>query len=161
MTHKIYITHETKDKLDAPLIRRVTKTALSAQSIAVQCEISVLVTDNDGIRAINNDFRGIDSPTDVLSFPCFEFTAGAFDVADGEIDEATGLLPLGDIVLSAQRLAEQAVEYGNTLERETAYLVIHSVLHLLGYDHMDEGADKQKMRAREKAILTLCGYTEE
>ena len=160
MTHKIYIIYETKDKLDAPLIRRIIKAALGAQSVTVPCEISVLVTDDDGIRAVNNDFRGIDSATDVLSFPCFEFIAGEFDVNDGEIDEATGLLPLGDIVLSAERLAAQAVEYGNTLERETAYLVIHSVLHLLGYDHMDEGADKQKMREREEIILSLCGFKE-
>ena len=160
MTHKIYITHETKDKLDAPLIRRVIKAALGAQNVITPCEISVLITNDEGIRAINHEFRGIDNPTDVLSFPCFEFTAGAFDVTDGEIDEATGLLPLGDIVLSAERLAAQSVEYGNTLERETAYLVIHSVLHLLGYDHIDEGGDKQKMRARENEILSQCGYEE-
>ena len=154
MTHKIYITNENKDKLlDSLLIRRTIKTALSVQRVIVPCEISVLITDDAGIQSINHEFRGLDKPTDVLSFPCFELVPGEFDINDGEIDEATGLLPLGDIVLSAERLVAQAAEYSNTLERETAYLVIHSVLHLLGYDHMDEGEDKRKMRAREKEVL--------
>ena len=154
MTHKIYITNETMDKLlDPLLIRRMIKAALGAENVTTPCEISVLITNDAGIQSINNEFRGLDKPTDVLSFPCFELSPGAFDLKDCEIDEATGLLPLGDIVLSAQRLAVQSEEYGNTLERETAYLVIHSVLHLLGYDHMDEGADKRKMREREEIIL--------
>ena len=154
MRHKIFITDENKDKLlDRRLIRHTVKTALAAQNVTAPCEISVLITDNEGIRSINHEFRGLDKPTDVLSFPCFDFAPGEFDVNGGEIDESTGLLPLGDIVLSAERLSAQATEYGNTLAQETAYLVIHSVLHLLGYDHMDEGADKRKMREREKIIL--------
>ena len=154
MTHKIFITNENKDKLlDPYLIRRTIKAALSAENVTVPCEISVLITDDDSIRSINHEFRELDRPTDVLSFPCFDFSPGEFDAAAGEIDVATGLLPLGDIVLSAERLAAQAEEYSNSLEQETVYLVIHSVLHLLGYDHMDEGPDKRKMRAREKDIL--------
>ena len=154
MTHKIYITNKPIDKrLNPHLIRRVIKASLAAENVGVPCEVSVLITDDGGIRAINREFRDLDKPTDVLSFPYFDFTPGEFDINDGKTDEATGLLPLGDIVLSAERLVDQALEYGNTLELETAYLMIHSVLHLLGYDHMDEGADKQKMREREEIIL--------
>ena len=154
MTHKIYITNENRYRLlDPLLIRRVIKAALGAENVTTPCEISVLITNDAGIQSINHEFRDMDNPTDVLSFPCFELSPGAFDLDDCEPDEATGLLPLGDIVLSAERLAAQAKDYGNTLARETAYLVIHSVLHLLGYDHMDEGADKRKMREREEIIL--------
>lgn len=154
MTHKIYITNEVRDKrLDPHLIRRTIKVALKSENVVVPCEISVLVTDDEGIRAINSEFRQLDKSTDVLSFPCFEFSPGEFDISDGEIDDATGLLPLGDIVLSSERVEAQAKEYGNTIGRETAYLVIHSVLHLLGYDHLDEGKEKRKMREREEIIL--------
>ena len=154
MTHRIYITDETRGKpLDLRLIRQTIKEALKAEGVDVPCEISVLVTDDVGIRAINHEFRDLDKPTDVLSFPCFEFTPEAFNISNGEIDGATGLLPIGDIVLSAERVDAQAKEYGNTLKQETAYLVVHSVLHLLGYDHVDEGEDKRRMRSREKEIL--------
>lgn len=156
MKHKIYITNEIKDKrLNPHLIRRTVKATLEAENVGVPCELSVLITDDAGIRSINHEFRGLDKPTDVLSFPCFEFSPGKFALNGGEIDEATGLLPLGDIVLSAERVEDQAKQYGNTLDRETAYLVIHSVLHLLGYDHSDEGEDKRKMREHEEIILSI------
>jgi probable rRNA maturation factor len=152
MRHKIYIANDIKDRTLSPnLIRRTVKAALFFENVGVPCEISVLITDDEGIRSINSEFRNQDRPTDVLSFPCFEFSPGSFDVKDGEIDGA-GLLPLGDIVLSAERIAAQAAEYGSTLRRETAYLVVHSVLHLLGYDHVSE-RDKRQMRAREKVII--------
>ncbi|MDR3277926.1 MAG: rRNA maturation RNase YbeY [Oscillospiraceae bacterium] len=156
MRNKIYIKNEIKDadsRLDAPVIRRAVNTALRCEGAYAPCEVSVLVTDDNGIRALNREFRELDSATDVLSFPLQNFTAGEFRASDGELDRSTGLLPLGDVVLSAERVAAQAAEYGRTRERETAYLTVHSVLHLLGYDHTDEGADKRRMRAREELIL--------
>ena len=161
MTHKIYITNKIADKaarLDAHLIRRTIKAALAAQGVDVPCEVSVLVCGDTEIRAVNAEFRGVDAATDVLSFPVFEFVAGDFDIEDGELDMDSGRLALGDIVLNAVQLDKQAAEFGQSRERETVYLVIHSVLHLMGYDHLDEGEQKREMRAREKEILKICGY---
>ena len=161
--HKIYITNKIADKparLDPFLIRRTIKKTIAAQGVAVPCEVSVLVCGDAEIRAVNAEFRGVDASTDVLSFPVFDFASGDFDVDDGEIDLDSGLLPLGDIVLNAPQLDKQAAEFGQSRERETAYLVIHSVLHLLGYDHLDEAEQKREMRAREKKILKICGYSD-
>lgn len=159
MKRHIYIRDgNARHTINPRLVKLAVCTALEAEGVRCPCEISVLITDDEGIRAINSEHRGLDKSTDVLSFPCFDFTPGGFDVRDGKADAATGCLPLGDIVLSAERIEAQAGEYGNTLRRETVYLVIHSVLHLLGYDHVDEGADKRKMREREEQILKLCGY---
>ena len=164
MTHKIYITNKIVDKsarLDSHLIRRTIKKTIAAQGIDVPCEVSVLICGDAEIRAVNAEFRDIDTSTDVLSFPVFDFVAGDFDIDDGELDIDSGLLPLGDIVLNAAQLDKQAAELGQSRERETAYLVIHSVLHLLGYDHLDEAEQKREMREREKEILKICGYSEE
>ena len=108
--------------------------------------------------ALEVSFRNIDSATDVLSFPMFQFTPGAFpaDVSE-EIDPQTGLLPLGDMAISLERARDQAKRFGNSLKRETGYLTIHSVLHLLGYDHMDEGEQKRRMRTREELIAAELG----
>ena len=135
-------------------LRRCITAALDAEGVHVPCEINVLVTDDDTIHAINRRTRDVDRPTDVLSFPMFQYEPGHFpaDVSE-DIDPETGLLPLGDMVLSLERAAEQAKEYGHSLKREAGYLTIHSVLHLLGYDHLDEGPMKRQMRAREEAIL--------
>jgi probable rRNA maturation factor len=140
-----------------PLIWRAIQTALDAEGINVPCEISVMITDNDGIRKINKAFRNIDAPTDVLSFPMQELTPGAFSADDGEISPESGLFPLGDIVLSMERIRTQALEFGHSVHREMAYLTVHSVLHLLGYDHVDEGVEKRQMRTREKEIMTRMG----
>jgi probable rRNA maturation factor len=161
--HRIYITDNAPDtvRLSRRAIRRSVRKTLRAQGVTVRCEISVLITDDDGIRALNREHRHIDAATDVLSFPLCEFTPGDFRAEDGGRDASSGLLPLGDIVLSAERVKDQAEEYGQTAERECAYLVVHSVLHLLGYDHVDEGAQKREMRAREKAILASMGFYDE
>ena len=117
-------------------------------------EINVLVTDNRGIRAINRVSRGIDRATDVLSFPAFQFEPGRLpEDLTPYLDAETGLLPLGDMAISLERAREQAAEFGHSVRREVGYLTIHSVLHLLGYDHMDEGVMKRQMRGREEAIL--------
>ncbi len=126
--------------------------------MTVPCEINVLVTDDQGIRGINAATRNIDKETDVLSFPMFDLTAGAFpkDV-DSLMDPQTGLLPLGDMAISLERAKDQARRFGNTLKREVGYLTIHSVLHLLGYDHLDEGEQKRQMRIREEIIAGELG----
>ena len=137
-------------------LRKVIRTALPAQGVDFPCEVDVLVTDDGGIHAINREMRQVDRPTDVLSFPEFELTPGELpgpeDAAPG-----TGLVPLGDMVISMEHVAAQAKEYGHSNRRELAYLAVHSVLHLLGYDHMDEGAQKAQMRGREEAIMSQLG----
>jgi probable rRNA maturation factor len=147
-------------KLDIALLRRSIRTALNAEGADRPCEISVLITDDEGIRLVNKEFRRKDTPTDVLSFPMLELLPGEFKPDLRDINRDTGCLPLGDIVLSADRIAVQAREYGQSVSREMAYLAIHSVLHLLGYDHMDEGKDKRRMRAREEEILQMVGLPE-
>jgi len=155
--HKIYARHSgVKDtgKLSIPLIKHCVQTALRYEGVDIPCEVSVLITDDKGIRRINGEFRGIDRPTDVLSFPMREFRPPGWSPgAAGEIDPETGLFPLGEIVLSGERVHMQAREYGWTGERETAYLTVHSVLHLLGYDHIDESAGKKLMRTREDLLM--------
>ena len=138
------------------LIRRVIRTALAAEGVDFPCEVDVLVTGDAGIHAINLDMRGVDRPTDVLSFPEFELTPGQLPGAE-DSDPGTGYVPLGDMVISMERVRAQAKEYGHSNRRELAYLAVHSVLHLLGYDHMDEGAQKARMRAREEDIMTALG----
>lgn len=114
-------------------------------------EVSVLITDNEGIHEMNREYRDVDSPTDVLSFPILEFDE------DGVMIEESGdydgdLLLLGDIVISLERAKAQAEEYGHSLLREVGFLTVHSTLHLLGFDHMEEPYTSV-MRAREKEIL--------
>lgn len=141
-------------------IRRVIRTALAMQGVDFPCEINVLMTSDAGIHQINRDMRQVDRPTDVLSFPEFELTAGELpDVEDA--DPGTGLVPLGDMVISVERVAAQAREYGHSNRRELAYLVVHSVLHLLGYDHLDEGVMKAQMREREEVIMGELGLERE
>lgn len=143
-------------------IRRCIRTALAAEGVAPPCEVDVLLTGDEGIRKINLEMRQVDAPTDVLSFPTFELTPGAPPTwEDAELDPDTGLLPLGDMVVSMERVKAQAEEYGHSKRRELAYLVVHSVLHLLGYDHLDEGPMKARMRGREEAILSELGITRE
>ena len=141
------------------LIRKVIRTALEMEGVTVPCEVDVLLTSDDGIHAINQEMRNVDKATDVLSFPEFEFMPGEPPTEQDEdlFDVATGLLPLGDMVLSMERVKAQAAEFGHSNRRELAYLVTHSVLHLLGYDHLDEGPMKAQMRAREDAIMEKLG----
>ena len=135
-------------------IAKCITAALDHQGVRTPCEINVLVTDNEGIRAINNAYRKIDKATDVLSFPMFELTAGQLPASwDAYKDPDTGLVPLGDMAISLERAKEQAAEFGHSARREVGYLTIHSILHLLGYDHVDEGPMKKQMRAAEEAIL--------
>ena len=142
------------------LLDRVISATLEAEGVALPCEISVLLTDDAGIHQINREMREVDRPTDVLSFPMFDLEPGQH-LEDGEEDPETGLVPLGDMCISLERAAAQAEEFGHSVERELSYLTVHSVLHLLGYDHLDEGPQKKQMRAREEAILAELGISRE
>ena len=137
-------------------LRKVIRAALAAEGVDFPCEVDVSVTDDGGIHEINREMRGVDRPTDVLSFPCFDLTPGELPGVE-DADPGSGLAPLGDMVISLERAREQAREYGHSDRRELAYLAVHSVLHLLGYDHLDEGPEKARMRAREEAILAELG----
>ena len=134
--------------------------ALEAEGVTCPCEVNVLVTDDAGIHEINLNMRGVDRPTDVLSFPMFDLTPGE-KPAEDDADPDTGLVPLGDMVISLERAEAQAAEFGHSVQREVCYLTVHSVLHLLGYDHMDEGTMKAQMRGREEDILSALGITRE
>ena len=158
-THYIPITADIEgaaDKRTCALIRRTIRTALAAEGMTLPCEVDVLLTDDEGIHRINLDMRNVDRPTDVLSFPEFDLRPGELPAAE-DADPGTGLIPLGDMVLSMERVAAQAEEYGHSRQRELAYLVTHSMLHLLVYDHLDEGEMKKQMRGREEAIMALLG----
>ena len=159
--HRVYARHVRVlqgDRLSVALIKRCIRGGLLLEGVDFPCELSVLITDDVGIRDINRRFRDVDEVTDVLSFPMQEFDSpGWAGVADEAFDTQSGFLLLGDIVLSADRVSRQAKENGNTLDQETAYLTVHSLLHLLGYDHIDEGTDKAFMREREETILRMLG----
>ena len=136
-------------------IRRCIEAVLDAEGVGTPCEINVLITDDSGIRAINAASRDIDRATDVLSFPMFELEPGN-PPKDWTpyLDPGTGLCPLGDMAISLERARAQAKEFGHSVKREVGYLTIHSMLHLLGYDHLDEGPMKRQMREREEAIAS-------
>ena len=137
------------------IIRKCILSVLEQENVNIPCEINVLVTNDQGIQVINQTARKIDKPTDVLSFPMFSLTAGELsDSWEEYLDPATGLCPLGDMVISLERAAHQAKEFGHSLRREVGYLTIHSMLHLLGYDHLDEGVQKKQMRTREEQIAS-------
>ena len=142
-------------------VKKTIRVALESEGVRFPCEISVLLTSDEGIREINREQRDVDAPTDVLSFPMFDLTPGELPDPDADADPETGCVPLGDMAISMERVAAQAKEYGHSNRRELSYLVVHSVLHLLGYDHMDEGPQKAQMREREEAILAALGQTRE
>jgi len=163
--HKVYARHNgvgESDRLSIPLIKRCVRDSLCIEGVNVPCEVNVLIIDDEGIREINSEFRNIDKPTDVLSFPMLEFPLpGWANPGADAIDPETGLIPLGEIVFSGERVFRQAREFGQSIDQETAYLTVHSVLHLLGYDHIDEGDGKRLMRSREKAILLELGLRDQ
>ena len=137
-------------------IRKAIRTALAAEGVDFPCEVDVLVTSDEEIHQLNREARQVDRATDVLSFPAFDLRPGELP-GPGDADPGTGLVPLGDMMISLERVAAQAKEYGHSNRRELAYLTVHSVLHLLGYDHVDEGPMKARMREREEAILAELG----
>ena len=156
MKHKIRIVFEQLSLqrfVIKSIIRKCVQATLEAERISVPCEVNVLVTDDAGIQIINRTSRDLDKPTDVLSFPMFQLEPGnpPTDWVEYQ-DPATGMVPLGDMCISLERAISQAAEFGHSTRREVGYLTIHSMLHLLGYDHLDEGPQKKQMRSREEAI---------
>lgn len=160
----IYIENESDIKLNIPyrkIIEDTINLSLDFEKVPYECEISVTIVDDERIHEINKEFREIDRSTDVLSFPLNEFEKAAdwqnFDEDKASFNYDTGELMLGDIILSAEHIIKQANEYGHTRKRELAFLVIHSILHLLGYDHITK-EDEEEMFSRQRQILDLGGY---
>jgi len=153
---KIKVTIDNKQKaIKVPtgvrmLIRRCCHAVLELEQFDGSAEVDVSLVDNEQIHAINMEQRNIDAPTDVLSFPLGE---------NGEYDQnpATGAYMLGDIVISLERAQAQAEEYGHSLQREVGYLTVHSMLHLLGYDHVEGGLEAVRMREKEEAVMLSVG----
>lgn len=156
---KIEVTDELIE-----LINEVCQQSLKAEEMNSPYQISLLFVDNDEIREINRDTRGIDKATDVLSFPMLDYPKDKVfkdvykSVKFNEIYLDGEELVLGDMVLSLERAREQSIEYNHSFNREVCYLVVHSILHLLGYDHM-ENEEKKKMRQREEEILGNLNIT--
>jgi len=144
MKHRILVSRQTRGlglPAAARLIKKAARAALRAEGMDVPCEISIILTNDREIQLLNRDYRDVDSPTDVLSFPL------------NEKNPKTGGVMLGDIAVSLPRCISQGKEYGHGSKRELQYLTVHSVLHLLGYDHTDEAEEKRQMRQREEIIM--------
>ncbi len=142
------------------ILDAVMEQVLEEEKCPYEAQVNLLITDDPGIQEFNRNYRQINSPTDVLSFPMISFErAGDFSAVEADeadfFDPESGELVLGDIILSAQRAEEQAVKYGHSLKRECAFLIAHSMLHLCGYDHMTEEEAKIMEQKQEKALLTL------
>ena len=151
MKLKIYFENLSPEKITYKLkmlVRRAILATLEYEDVAVDLEISVTFTNNEGIRELNREYRNIDRATDVLSFPQINYDEGE-DISDGEM--------LGDIVISLERAREQAEEFGHSFERECAFLCAHSTLHLLGYDHEISDEDDADMRRRQREIMEKMG----
>ena len=158
MKIEIFLSDE-QEKLVAPedmeqLIEMCTRAALEEEQIEEDAQVSVTLDDNEAIREINNEHRGIDKATDVLSFPLGD--EDSFDT-----DPETGAILLGDIVISLERAKEQAEEYGHSYRREVAFLITHSLFHLLGYDHVDSEEDEKLMFGKQDKVLEKLGITRE
>lgn len=157
------IEYETDNILELDyenIITKVVNTSLDTEECPYDIELNVILTDNKEIKEINQNYREIDSATDVLSFPMVDYTSPS-DFSHLEEDDTyfnieTGELILGDIVISVDKVMEQADEYGHSIERELAFLVTHSMMHLFGYDHMDE-EERIVMEERQELVLRTLG----
>ena len=144
-------------------IRETVISALDYEGCPYECEVSVLLTDNEGIREVNRAMRGIDKATDVLSFPAAEYDCPAdFDGLEEQdiFNPETGEYMVGDVMISVEKVRSQAAEYGHSERRELAFLVAHSMLHLMGYDHEDD-SERKVMEERQEAVLQRIGITRE
>lgn len=166
----IFFEKETEDELEfsyEELLQKVVEEAIRYEKCPYECEVNITLTDNQGIRVMNQEFRGLDIPTDVLSFPMVDYEeAGDFshlesaDAKNMYFNLESKELLLGDIVISTERAREQAKEYGHSLEREIAFLTAHSMLHLMGYDHMEDD-ERVIMEEKQEEILQGLGITRE
>lgn len=164
--HHISIVPALDDAAIAPEIeaqmRHVIEAAIAHEALACDCDVYVMLTDDAGIRALNEEHRGIDRATDVLSFPMQEITPGEpFTPSPLELDPETQTCMLGDIVISVSRASAQAEEYGHSLARELCFLAAHAAFHLLGYDHEKSEEDERVHFALQEEILTACGIPRE
>ena len=162
---RIYLENEEGPELDLDYMEignLVTEGVLDYENCPYESQVELLLTNNAEIQRINNEFRGIDRPTDVLSFPMIEYDSPAdfssVEEDDSNFDPETGELILGNIVISKEKVIAQAEEYGHSVKREFAFLIAHSMLHLLGYDHME---DEERLVKEEKQrnILDNLGIT--
>ena len=161
----VTIEYEAEKKLSLPyeeIIREIVEASLDYEECPYEAEVNVILTDNPSIREINREHRQIDAPTDVLSFPMVDYGRPADfshveEQAEDYFNPETGELMLGDIILSVDKVREQAESYGHSETRELAFLVAHSMLHLCGYDHMEDG-EREEMERRQHEILELGGY---
>ncbi len=162
----VTIEYEAEKKLSLPyeeIIREIVEASLDYEECPYEAEVNVILTDNPSIQEINREHRQIDAPTDVLSFPLVDYGRPADfshveEQAEDYFNPETGELMLGDIVISVDKVEEQAEKYGHSQRRELAFLVAHSMLHLCGYDHMEE-EERLDMEARQRAILDTRGYS--
>lgn len=168
----ISIEYETDIKLEMDyedIIKKVIEAAIDYEKCPYEAEVNVILTDNEAVHEINREQRNVDAPTDVLSFPMIEYdTPADFDGLEQMLDECvqdyfnpdSGELMLGDIVISVEKVMEQAQSYGHSQTRELAFLVAHSMMHLFGYDHMEENEAKV-MEAKQEAVLMQLGISRE
>ena len=144
------------------LLDRCLETVMDEEGCPYEAQVEVVITDNASIHEVNKEFRGVDAPTDVLSFPMIEYeTPSDFDwleEADEYFHPDSGALMLGDMMISVERVLEQAETYGHSVEREFAFLTVHSLLHLCGYDHMEE-KERAVMEERQRLIMEKLGIT--
>ena len=140
------------------LIQTVCEKVMETEECDFDAQISLTLTDNENIRQINNEHRGIDRPTDVLSFPMLEFDENG-DIIENEFEYDEDMIMLGDIVISMERAREQSIEFGHSFTRELAFLTAHSMLHLLGYDHVDDEEGERIMCQKQEAVLGGLGIT--
>ncbi|MBR3932460.1 MAG: rRNA maturation RNase YbeY [Clostridia bacterium] len=156
MTNEIYVEDACLNKsIDDDICKLLNETVsatLKYENITIPCYVSITVVEEDEIKEINNEHRGIDSVTDVLSFPVVNLIDGSFDNSAGDYYE--GRLILGDVVLCAKRAKEQSIEFGHSYDRELGYLTCHSILHLIGYDHEDD-SEREVMRQKEEAVMAI------
>ena len=162
----ILVENEAKRVLDfdyEEVIKNVVKRVVDTENCPYEVEVNVLLTNNEEIHEANRDFRNIDRPTDVLSFPMVDYDFPAdFSLVnespEGYLNPETDELLLGDIMISVDKVYEQAEEYGHSSKREFAFLIAHSMLHLLGYDHMED-EERVVMETKQEAVLEALGIT--
>jgi probable rRNA maturation factor len=166
----VNIEYETDIKLDLDyekIIRAVVEQSVDYEKCPYETEVNVILTDNEAIHGINKEYRDVDRPTDVLSFPMINYESPAdFDALEEAMERNpedyfnpdTGELILGDIIISVEKVEEQAAKYGHSKERELAFLTAHSMMHLFGYDHMEE-EEAKVMEAKQAEVLEQLGIT--
>lgn len=164
----ILIEKETDDEIGfdyQETLKNVILKSIEIENCPYECEVNITFTNDSGIQRLNQDFRGIDRPTDVLSFPMADYNPPAnFSILESDDTTAqyfnpeSGELLLGDIVISTERAKKQAKEYGHSLKREICFLTAHSMLHLMGYDHMTD-RDREEMESKQDEILNALGIT--